>query len=185
MGGDQGSVHFVSIQQVLAYIGAHYPGVEFPADSARVYALQLGGLDLDLLGAAVDRCVRRERFFPSVAAILEAVTEVRGESSGQRSGASEWEWVLRWIGASGKGREQEGHELAEAAVQLIGGWSHLGQGQIEHRAHRRREFLEVYAELESGARRLPGRIERRYLEHRGMVQLNGVEVGHALPERAS
>jgi hypothetical protein len=146
--------------QAVKYMIDRYPSADISAETAAAYATDLSELDPTVLLAAVERAVRTCRFFPTIADIFAGVREVAQRAS--PTAEQEWCWVLEWISDSGNGRDS-GHDLAERAVHLMGGWDWLGMGKVDDRPWRRKEFLTLYKQMERGdlLEEIAGPCERR------------------------
>ena len=138
---------------VMTYLMDRFPNANIPKQTSVAYCSELEEIPPELLWAAVKRVARESEFFPSLALIFQTVADLHAVERRIPSAVEEWEWVTRWIGNEGRGRDAEGHEFAEATVRTMGGWVHLGRGLTQNRDFRRREFIEIYCALLEQAKR--------------------------------
>jgi hypothetical protein len=151
---------------VLAYLVDRFPRDKVPQQTIRAYCEDLAEVPLDLLWAAAKKIGRHGSYFPTIAAILDAVEELHEAERQVPSAEDAWDWVCRWLSSSGEGRDSEGYELAEHAVSRIGGWKQLGLGDVTDRHWVCKRFREAYGQVLEEDRKL----QRMSPEERKLIE---------------
>ncbi|MEK9721910.1 MAG: replicative helicase loader/inhibitor [Rhodospirillaceae bacterium] len=124
------------ILDLFALVRAAYPRFEFTAETVPTWALLLGDVDPDRLGLAVVRHCRTSKFPPTVAELIEA-----SRPPNQETAADAWGAVCESVRFD---RRAAPSELAERAVQGIGGWRVIENQTDQSRVSNRAQFIAAY-----------------------------------------
>lgn len=151
----------VEIIKALKVLAAAYPNFELPKETVGIYCRMLVDLDYDTLRAATLQCVSVYKFFPTVAEIRSAVTDLRMMASGVPSASEAWgEVVFQFRETGSYSTPIFSHPIIGEVVSRFG-WKNLcwSENQIADRAR----FIEAYnaqlVESRSRDRMLPEILE--------------------------
>lgn len=148
----------IAITKVLIVLRAAYPRYEIREETAGVYAELLHDLPDDILIAAAQHHAATSKWFPSVAELRTAATDIQSRALGVRSAEEAWinvQKAVRQFGyygetvapADGGGWRVPSmlSDLEKSAVDALGGWRTLCQSDnaVADRAH----FLKIYGNL--------------------------------------
>jgi len=134
---------------IIARLAAQYPSANIQKPTIAAYMSALSEIPDDLLAAACERAVTVCKWFPTIAEILKCVRKNEEARIGVPCPSEAWDFVLRYIDTGcGPDRASLGEfAMANRAVGMIGGWHHLGMGQVTDRPWRRKEFIMAYKSL--------------------------------------
>ncbi len=131
----------------LAWLQTVY-GRDMPAEQATIYLDALTDIDPDGLAAALPVIVKTERWFPTIAAIIEAAAPVA------RSPEEAWGAVLARIRRLGRmGGAAELDPDVRAAVDACGGWVAICEST--NPTGDRITFVKAYTAIAQRAARTP------------------------------
>jgi hypothetical protein len=113
-----GVVTLADMNRIVAYIQAAYPTVAIPDDTVKAYHHSLQNVDTTQVLLAVNDHMRRSRFMPSVAELLELVVE---RQLGMEPPEQAWLEVHRAISRWGRYRPWRfANAATDLAVEAIG-----------------------------------------------------------------
>jgi hypothetical protein len=134
------------ILQIISLLCAAYPNAHITPETITVYVVTLRHYDPETLRAAALHCVSRCKFFPTVAEINEAITNLAEHATGQPTAAEAWGIVLRAIRKYGHTlygghRPRFENQVIEKVVGYFG-WNDLclSENEVADRAR----FIEAY-----------------------------------------
>ena len=146
------------IVRVLGRLGDAYPRYEIREGMAETYAVLLGDLPDEILMAATIHHIASSKWFPSIAELRTAATDIQSRAMGVRSAEEGWinvQKAVRQFGYYGETVDPEDgggwrvpsmlSDLEKSAVDALGGWRMLCQSDnaVADRAH----FLKIYGNL--------------------------------------
>lgn len=148
--------------RLLGGLAAFYPNQTIPDPTVDAYCKRLQGVPGDVLNAAFERCVETCKWFPTLAEILEHVTEVQALATGgdQLTAHEAWAEFKRGLGRSGIGMTQPHfeHEVVERIARMLG-WQAFALSEPSDEPSWRAQFINAFTALmareEAGARMLP------------------------------
>lgn len=109
----------------LIMLKSAYPRMDFGAESVMVYQLALADIEPLLLRTAVLKHISTSKWFPTIAELRQAATEIVLQSEGQLSGPEAWGLVLREVRRVGHWRSPNLQPVVRQAVDAIGGWRNI------------------------------------------------------------
>lgn len=128
-----------------------YPGKAIHGDTVRVYVRELSDVPPAILEEAVRALIRTSEWFPSVAAIRQAVAErtlalpSEAEALAQVSARSRWARQDE----DERGDRPDVHPLVREALDQVGGW--FAFRSADEPGVVRGQFLRLYKELRAAA----------------------------------
>jgi hypothetical protein len=131
-------------KRVMDVINSSWQSKPLDEIAARIWMNKLAKHDARAVMRVVSRLVETEKWRPSLAQILEPLLA----KPDVKSAAAAFESVWKQIGK----RVRCVTLLEERAVKRLGGWSALGQWQLDDRHWHAKRFAEVYDELVAGSR---------------------------------
>jgi len=139
------------VQKALMVLSAAYPRFELPIATVEIYCRLLLDLDFDTLKAATLHCATVYKFFPTVAEIREAATELKTMAEGIPSDAEAWGQVLEQIRSKGSyGVPEFSHPLIANVVRQLG-WLNLCLS--ENQPADRARFMDAYSQAFKDSKR--------------------------------
>ena len=141
------------IEKALTVLSAAYPRFELPNETISIYQRLLADLDFDLLKAATLQCATMCKFFPTVAEIRDAATEIVTMAEHIPTSIEAWGEVvqaIRDIGGNSP-RPNFSHPMIDELVKHFG-WYALCAS--DHSFADRARFIDAYeAKLKSSRRK--------------------------------
>lgn len=109
----------------LIMLQSAYPRMQFGAESVMIYELALADTGPSLLRAAVLKHISTSKWFPTIAELRQAATEIVLQTEGQLSAPEAWGVVQREVRLVGHWRSPSLQLVVHQAVNAIGGWQHI------------------------------------------------------------
>ena len=131
-----------AIMQCLILLKSAYPKMDFGPDSVAVYVETLKDIEPELLQAAVLKHVSISKWFPTIAELRQAVTELILEAEGQLTAPEAWGMVVGEIRRVGHWGKPQLETPVQQAVEAVGGWRQICFS--ENITADRARFLEAY-----------------------------------------
>jgi hypothetical protein len=156
------------IEKALTVLSYAYPNFDLPKETVQIYIRLLADLDFELLKAATLQCATINKFFPTVAEIRAAATELQAMAEGVPSGIEAWGQVLRQMRDVGSyGRPSFSHPLIDSIVHQFG-WKNLclSENSVSDRAR----FLDAYAQA----------LQSENIKHRMLTEVRDIVDRRAL-----
>lgn len=137
------------VAHLLAPLLCAYPAAKISMETIQVYAVALSVLTEDQLQAAVLRCMRTCKFFPSIAEIMEAADEITDVTNSTRLSDEDeaWQEVLQQVHDAFVYRKPKFSrpEIEQAAMAM--GWIALCEMPADQVATNRAQFLRLYKSI--------------------------------------
>lgn len=140
------------IEKALTVLSAAYPRFDLPEETIRIYQRLLADLDFDLLKAATLQCATMCKFFPTVAEIRDAATEIVTMAEHIPTPIEAWGEVIQAIRKIGGNsfRPDFSHPMIDELVKHFG-WHALCTS--DHSFADRARFMDAYADMLKASRR--------------------------------
>jgi hypothetical protein len=114
------------IRKILMAFSVTFPDRKLTQQGIDIYCDLLRDLDIEFLITASKELMTKNKFFPAISEIREAVKELACRASGIPSAEEAWGEVQNQIGSVGSyGSPVFSSELVRKAVDACGGWYHL------------------------------------------------------------
>jgi len=130
----------------LAPLICAYPNAQITEETIQVYAIALSELNESELAAAVMRCMRTCKFFPSIAEILEAAQKMieAASGTGAKDADEAWNEVQRQMQVAFVYKKPifSTPEIEQAALAM--GWIGLCETPTDQIGVARAQFLRLY-----------------------------------------
>jgi len=141
--------------KVLATLAAGYPNFTLREETVRVYAEMLADIDADILRSASAKCLADCKWFPTIAELRQAATELSRPRL--RAGAEAWGDVLAEVRRVGSYGAPQFADPAVARVVAGMGWTNIcmSEEQMADRAHFIKAYEQTARREEEDARQLP------------------------------
>lgn len=135
----------VTTLQVVNFLVHAYPRSEISVNTVDIYVQLLSDIDPELLKMATLDYVSKNKWFPSVAELREAVGTLQEKSAGVPSSWDAWAEVNQMMRSYGYMRRSDfefSSPLIDKAVDAVGGWRVLCHS--ENSVADRARFVEAY-----------------------------------------
>lgn len=137
------------VLEVMAILSAAYPNFQLTPETVQVYRRMLDDIDGEVLRAAATSCIRTSKWFPTVAELVAAATEIMANTLALPTAAEAWGQVERRMRLPERLYHDGRHlrpkpllPIIEDMVTALGGWSALRRS--ENMVADRARFLEGY-----------------------------------------
>jgi hypothetical protein len=111
----------LTILHCVIMLQAAYPRMQFGKESLKVYEMALADIEPKLLRTAVLRHISTSKWFPTIAELRQAATEIMLQTDGQLSAPEAWGELLREVRLVGHWRRPRLGPVVRRAVEAIGG----------------------------------------------------------------
>ena len=135
----------VTTVRCLILLQSAYPRTEFGAESVKIYRTTLADIEPALLQTAVLKHISSSKWFPTIAELRKAATEIVLHSDGQLSAPEAWGKVMREVRSVGHWGSPSLGPVVMQAVEAIGGWRNVCLS--ENITADRARFIEAYTIL--------------------------------------
>lgn len=141
-----------TVEKLVAGMFLAYPRQPVSAANVTAYARGLSGVPLEVLSAAIDRCVQTEEWLPTVALIRRTAAEMTAGLPTEAEALGQIQARQAWAREGGGDGVPPIHPLVHDALVRVGGWHAFRTA--ENAEVIRGQFGRIYRDLRAEAIRV-------------------------------